>query len=121
MTDTQVERLAALAMAYIRTHPSTPYDTGNLKLNALQMEKVAPYVYKIYIDLDIAPYQRVLNDVERFDSGRRNRHFQWWEKMRVNVAQYLATFAEKGAESVEKELAEKLKEIEKMNGGNTIT
>ena len=75
MTDAQLERLAQLALAFIRTHPDTPYDTGNLKLNALQMRKVDAYNYEIFIEIDIAPYQRYLNERETVGgTSHRNRH-----------------------------------------------
>lgn len=109
MTDEEVGRLAQLALAFIRTHPDTPYDTGNLKLSAMQLRKVSPYHYEIYISLDIAPYQEYLNEylnipikvkkagsedgVEKYETRYyRNKHYQWWEKMKVEVAQYLQRF-----------------------------
>lgn len=117
MTDEQVERLAHLAMAYIKAHPDTPYDTGNLKLNALQVRKVAPYQYEIYIDLGIAPYQEYLNERDSL-RGRPNRHHEWWEKMRVNVAKYLQTFIANGydGDGIEDEII-KLNSI--YEGGGT--
>lgn len=96
MTDAQVQRLANLAAAYIKTHPDTPYDTGNLKFNSLQVRKVAPYEYEIYIDVDIAPYQVYLNERQKTRGGHSNRHYQWWEKMRVEVAEYLQQFITDG-------------------------
>ena len=121
MTDEQVGRLANLALAYIRTHPDTPYDTGNLKFKSLNVRKVAPYQYEIYIELDIAPYQVYLNERERTRGGHSNRHYQWWEAMRVRVAEYLAEligdgFDEARIKSEENILADKLA---KMNGGKT--
>ena len=109
MTEAQLERLAQLALAFIRTHPDTPYDLGNLKYNSLMCEKTGEYEYSIFIDLEIAPYQRYLNDyenipirvkkagsedgVEEYETRYyRNKHYQWWEKMKVEVAQYLQRF-----------------------------
>ena len=96
MTDAQVQRLANLAAAYIKAHPSTPYDTGNLKFNSLLVRKVAPYEYEIYIDIGIAPYLEYLIERQQTRGGNKNRHYQWWEQMRVEVAQYLQGFISNG-------------------------
>lgn len=120
MTDAQVQRLANLAAAYIKTHPSTPYDTGNLKFNSLQVRKVAPYEYEIYIDVDIAPYQEYLNERQQTRGGHSNSHYQWWEKMRVEVARYLQQFIADGydKDGIDAELRRMNKIIEQQNGGN---
>lgn len=119
MTDRQLERLAMLALAYIKTHPDTPYDTGNLKFDSLQLRKVAPYQYEIYISLDIAPYQEYLNERQTVGNGKRNRHYEWWEKMRVNVAEYLHQFVvgDYDGAAVSKELRRLTKEIERQQNG----
>lgn len=122
MTETEVERLAQLALAFIRTHPDTPYDTGNLKLSALQLRKIAPYQYEIYISIDIAPYQEYLNERENVgNTSHRNRHHHWWEKMRVNVSEYLLKIISNGYN--DKAVSDELAMFEKIlrdqeNGGN---
>ena len=119
MTDTQLERLAQLALAFIRTHPDTPYDTGNLKLNALQMRKVDAYNYEIFIEIDIAPYQRYLNERETVGgTSHRNRHQHWWEKMRVNVAEYLLGLVGDGySDKIVDEEFERFNKIIEQYGG----
>lgn len=119
MTDAQLERLAQLALAFIRTHPDTPYDTGNLKLNALQMRKVDAYNYEIFIEIDIAPYQRYLNERETVGgTSHRNRHQHWWEKMRVNVAEYLLKLVGDGySDKIVDEELERFNKIIEQNGG----
>lgn len=119
MTDTQLERLAQLALAFIRTHPDTPYDTGNLKLNALQMRKVDAYNYEIFIEIDIAPYQRYLNERETVGgTSHRNRHQHWWEKMRVNVAEYLLGLVGDGySDKIVDEELERFDKIIEQYGG----
>ena len=119
MTDAQLERLAQLALAFIRTHPDTPYDTGNLKLNALQMRKVDAYNYEIFIEIDIAPYQRYLNERETVGgTSHRNRHQHWWEKMRVNVAEYLLGLVGDGySDKIVDEELERFNKIIEQNGG----
>lgn len=119
MTDAQLERLAQLALAFIRTHPDTPYDTGNLKLNALQMRKVGAYDYEIFIEIDIAPYQRYLNERETVGvTSHRNRHQHWWEKMRVNVAEYLLGLVGDGySDKIVDEELERFNKIIEQNGG----
>lgn len=122
MTDAEVERLAQLALAYIKTHPDTPYDTGNLKINALQMRKVGAFNYEIFIEIDIAPYQTYLNERETVGgTSHRNRHWHWWEKMRVNVSEYLLKIISNGYN--DKTVSDELAMFEKMlrdqeNGGN---
>ena len=119
MTEAQLERLAQLALAFIRTHPDTPYDTGNLKLNALQMRKVDAYNYEIFIEIDIAPYQRYLNENDTVGgTSHRNRHQHWWEKMRVNVAEYLLKLVGDGySDKIVDEELERFNKIIEQNGG----
>lgn len=119
MTEAQLERLAQLALAFIRTHPDTPYDTGNLKLNALQMRKVDAYNYEIFIEIDIAPYQRYLNENDTVGgTSHRNRHQHWWEKMRVNVAEYLLKIVGDGySDKIVDEELERFNKIIEQNGG----
>ena len=119
MTDTQLERLAQLALAFIRTHQDTPYDTGNLKLNALQMRKVDAYNYEIFIEIDIAPYQRYLNERETVGgTSHRNRHQHWWEKMRVSVAEYLLGLVGDGySDKIVDEELERFNKIIEQYGG----
>lgn len=135
MTDRQVERLASLAAAYIKAHPDTPYKSGNLKRNSLQVRKVAPYEYEIYIDIGIAPYQVYLNEYEHHAhrkksndpnvpdrivvSDKPNKHYQWWEKMRVEVAQYLQGFISNGydKDGIDTEMRRLEKIIEQQIGG----
>ena len=121
MTEAQLERLAQLALAFIRTHPDTPYDTGNLKLNALQMRKVDAYNYEIFIEIDIAPYQRYLNENDTVGgTSHRNRHQHWWEKMRVNVAEYLLKLVGDGySDKIVDEELERFNKIIEQNGGET--
>lgn len=111
-----------LALAYIKVHRDTPYDTGNLKFKALQLRRLGPYQYEIYIDLDIAPYQVYLNERQAYESGKRNRHYEWWEQMRVNVARYLHKFVvgEYDGAALDKELRRMTEIIDKQeNGGKT--
>ena len=119
MTEAQLERPAQLALAFIRTHPDTPYDTGNLKLNALQMRKVDDYNYEIFIEIDIAPYQRYLNERETVGgTSHRNRHQHWWEKMRVNVAEYLLGLVGDGySDKIVDEELERFNKIIEQYGG----
>ena len=134
-----------LALAYIKTHPDTPYKSGNLKNKALQVRKVAPYQYDIYIDVrddpdpgdtrGVAPYQKYLNEYphhvrrkksndpnvpdEFIISDKPNKHYQWWEKMRVNVAAYLQTFISDGynGKKISSEMRRMNKIIEEQQNG----
>ena len=117
-----------LALAYIKVHRDTPYDTGNLKLKSLQLRRLGPYQYEIYIDLDIAPYQKYLNEYphhvrrkknddpnapdEFIVSDKPNKHYQWWEQMRVNVAYYLQSFISDGYDS--KKIGKEMRRLNKI-------
>ena len=50
-----------------------PYDTGNLALNAIRYEKTGEQSYKIYVNLQIAPYQVYLNE------NPKSKHHDWWQ------------------------------------------
>ena len=50
-----------------------PKDTGNLAYNAIRYEKTGEHSYKIYVNLDIAPYQVYLNE------PTKSKHHKWWE------------------------------------------
>ena len=71
MTNADVETAIA---AFVQTlRDLAPYDTGNLALNAIRYEKTGPGQYKIYVDLNIAPYQVYLNE------NPKNKHHDWWQ------------------------------------------
>ena len=56
-----------------------PKDTGNLAYNAIRYERVNEREYRIYIDLEIAPYQVYVNESETLSNGERNPNKGWWE------------------------------------------
>ena len=56
-----------------------PYDTGNLALNAIRYEKTGEHSYKIYVNLQIAPYQVYLNE------NPKSKHHDWWQK-KIKIA-----------------------------------
>lgn len=101
MTESDVERLAELARIYIYMH--TPYDTGNLRQNSLKIERIGEKSWRIFIDLDIAPYQVYLNEKpskwHKQKTGgewyaKKNRHYHWWEHMMEDLAVYLQTVSQ---------------------------
>ena len=119
MTDNELERLAMLARAYIAAHSDTPRDTGNLAAS-VYVRKVTAYQYEIYIDLDRAPYQEYLNDRPNTRNGSPNKHYQWWEKMRVNVARYLQELIIGGynGDAIDKEMEKMGKILSEKYGGS---
>lgn len=87
---------AACELAYEQLIELAPYDTGNLALNAIQIEFVSPTECKIYVDEKIAPYMPFTNEkwehkwikmgnfkpgevVERFRSWD-NPNENWWNR-----------------------------------------
>lgn len=56
-----------------------PKDTGNLAYNAIKYEKVSEREYRIYIDLEIAPYQVYVNESPTLTNGTPNKNYGWWE------------------------------------------
>ena len=56
-----------------------PKDTGNLAYNAIQYEQVSEREHRIYIDLEIAPYQIHVNENDTLGNGKPNPNKGWWE------------------------------------------
>jgi hypothetical protein len=74
----------------ILKHPEAK-TTGNLKYNALKTIKTE-YGYKVYIDLDIAPYMPYTNEewISPKWNGAKNPNEKWFENMVLVLAQELA-------------------------------
>lgn len=88
MTEHTLEQAAQIVLAKIKS--LAPYDTGNLALNAIRLERTAPNEYRIYVSVDgehtpksmdgIAPYMVYVNEKPTLGKGNKtNPNYQWWE------------------------------------------
>lgn len=59
----------------------SPYKTGNLRNNAIQIIKV-PTGYKIYVDLDTAPYAQWLDGKPKII---REHPEGWWNEICMDI------------------------------------
>lgn len=89
MTRSEWELLFIDAINSLRQQTFVPYDTGNLKFNAIKGIWVGENQYRIYIDETVAPYVFFTNEpwVERKGT---NPNENWVEKMVDYIAQYIA-------------------------------
>lgn len=73
---------AACELAYEQLIELAPYDTGNLALNAIQIEFVSPTECKIYVDEKIAPYMPFTNEkwISPRWNGAENPNESWWNR-----------------------------------------
>lgn len=55
----------------------SPYKTGNLRENAIKILKT-PTGYKIYVDMDIAPYAQWL---DQYPKTQREHPIGWWNEI----------------------------------------
>ena len=59
----------------------SPYKTGNLRNNAIQILK-RPNGYKIYVDLSIAPYAQYLDSKRKV---QREHPGGWWNEICMDI------------------------------------
>lgn len=52
----------ALNKAHMILQAASPYDTGNLRYNAIKLESIGKNEWKLYIDENIAPYAKYTNE-----------------------------------------------------------
>lgn len=73
---------AACELAYEQLIELAPYDTGNLALNAIQIEFISPTECKIHVDEKIAPYMPFTNEnwVSPRWKGAKNPNENWWNR-----------------------------------------
>lgn len=89
MTKNEWELLFIEAINSLRQQTFVPYDTGNLKFNAIKGMWVGENQYRIYIDESVAPYVFFTNEpwVSRA-SGNPNEG--WIDKAFYYIANYIA-------------------------------
>ena len=89
MTRNEWELLFIEATNALRQQLFVPYDTGNLKLNAIKGIWINENQYRIYIDEAVAPYVFFTNEPWVNRKGK-NPNEGWVEKMVDYVATYIA-------------------------------
>lgn len=75
------------AINSLRQQVFVPYDTGNLKFNAIKGIWISETQYRIYIDENVAPY--VFFTQEPWKKGQ-NPNQGWVEKAHQYLANYIA-------------------------------
>lgn len=87
MTKAEFETLFIEAINSLRQQKFVPYDTGNLKFNAIKGMWISDTQYRIYIDEDVAPY--VFYTQEKWERGT-NPNQGWVEKAVNYIAKFIA-------------------------------
>lgn len=80
MTRTEWERVFKRAVTNLRKEAFVPYDTGNLKFNAIKGIWVDENTFRIYIDESVAPYVFFTNEPWINRKGK-NPNENWIDKM----------------------------------------
>ena len=89
MTKNEWETLFIEAINSLRQQVFVPYDTGNLKYNAIKGIWIGENQYRIYIDEAVAPYVFFTNEPWINRRGN-NPNENWVDKMVNFIAQYIA-------------------------------
>lgn len=87
MTRSEWSKLFKQAMKELRKQKFVPYDTGNLKYNAIRGRWVDNTTYRIYIDESIAPYMIYTNEKWNY---AKNPNEKWFDKAVQFIAEYIA-------------------------------
>lgn len=89
MTKNEWESLFRDAMQSLRDKTFVPYDTGNLKFNAIKGMWVSAQTFRIYIDEEVAPYVFYTQEPWINRPGI-NPNQGWVEKAVDYIANYIA-------------------------------
>lgn len=89
MTRNDWELLFIEATNSLREQVFVPYDTGNLKYNAIKGIWISENQYRIYIDESVAPYVFFTNEPWINRKGK-NPNENWIEKAVDYIATYIA-------------------------------
>lgn len=70
---------------------ASPFDSGNLRDNAITVKYLDSKIAQISIDLDIAPYMPYTNEpwVSSFWRGKQNPNLYWFDFAFLEVLRYL--------------------------------
>lgn len=89
MTKNQWEKVFVEVIQELRQQTFVPYDTGNLKYNAIKGIWVSKDTFRIYIDEDVAPYVFFTNEPWVKRAGQ-NPNEGWVDKMVGHIAQRIS-------------------------------
>lgn len=81
------EILFKQAINELRKQSWVPYDTGNLKLNAIKGIWLNDNTFRIYVDENVADYMKYTN--EKWTKGT-NPNEGWWQKAVNFIAVYIS-------------------------------
>lgn len=87
MTKNEWSKLFKKAIQSLRGQVFVPYDTGNLKFNAIKGRWINDTTFQIYIDERVAPYMKFTN--EKWEKGK-NPNEKWFDKAVKYIANYIA-------------------------------
>lgn len=88
MTKSEWTKLFRKAMQELRKQAFVPYDTGNLKFNAIKGVWINETTFRIYIDESVAPYMKFTNETWQYG---KNPNENWFDKATMYIAEYIAT------------------------------
>ncbi len=112
---TKAEFSGLVLRSVIRLKEAAPYDTGNLRHNAVKYEWADETTARIHIDTDIAPYMPYTNEpwVSSFWNGKQNPNLYWFDfafldilRMIENAVGGVSTQMDTGAAVDEQALAD---------------
>lgn len=83
MSDAQFTAISNRLLEHIRR--KTPYDTGNLRNKATLINQENPGEHRIYVDSNIAPYFKYVNNYARMRNGGVNKNHKYFQNA-VNEA-----------------------------------
>ena len=93
MKKSEWERVFRDAITELRKQKFVPYDTGNLKLNAIKGEWINNTTFRRWVDESVAEYMKYTNeDWGKFSpplAGKTNPHENWWGDACNFVAYYI--------------------------------
>ena len=84
-----LEKLIWEAVNSLRVQAWVPYDTGNLKFNAIRGVWIGENTFQLYVDESIAPYMKYTN--EPWKGKGKNPNENWWERAFKYICDYLQT------------------------------
>lgn len=86
MEKAEFERIFIETINALRQQTFVPYDTGNLKFNAIKGIWISETTYRIYIDESVAPYMKFTQ--EAWGKGK-NPNEGWFDKAVEFIALYI--------------------------------
>lgn len=91
----EVEKVASYIQNLMSSlRMGAPYDTGNLRYNAIQVESLRYGVWRVFVNQDVAPYMPFTNEPWTSPkwNGAKNPNEGWWERETARVIIELSNF-----------------------------